>query len=167
MGRYLQRVTWFNVCFDKISFKSAQSKVLDQGHSTGSSLEWPWVCHLLSQDKSSFIKSSKIMAFVFGSASRCLVKGSWMMSVFTLRKITLTRVIVIPTADTTPSNLTTISHRSVCEQGWLTSQKERDNGSSESLGIVLTLISSHWPCYWEWRWIAMEIYIHPGCFSIN
>lgn len=74
------------------------------------------------------------------------------MSVTALRKITHKRVIVICATDTTHSNLTTISHISVCEQeqiSILTSQKERDNKSSESLGIALTLISSHWPSYSE------------------
>lgn len=68
-----------------------------------------------------------------------------MMSVTALRKITCKREIVICATDTTHSNLTTISHISVCEQekiSILTSQKERDNRSSESLGIALTLISS-------------------------
>ena len=55
------------------------------------------------------------------------------MSVTALRKITHKRVIVICATDTTHSNLTTISHISVCEQeqiSILTSQKERDNKSS-------------------------------------
>lgn len=93
-----------------------QSRIKE--HST-SSLVWPWGCHLLSQFQIFFffeiIKDNSILSL--GVHHKCLMKGSWMMSVSALRVITHKWEIVIPAADTTHSSLTTISHRSVCEQG--------------------------------------------------
>lgn len=169
MGRHLQGMAWFNSCFDMISpaicREYRKQSIRIKEHSMCSSLGWPWGCHLLSQYPRFFIKSSKIMAFLSEFTTQVSCEGK-LNDACPEKDNTAGRLLVLLLTPHIPTWQLSFTDQFV-NKGWLTSQKERGNGSSESLGIDLTLISPHGSCYSEWRWIAMALYIRPWPFAIN